>query len=609
MTQVAEMTAEPATCGCGSGLRGDRCCALDWSEPATPPQQIPEFDAALAAFGAGNIAAAERLVIDLLERCPRHIGALDLLYQIRRTGNRMAAAEALLARIVRLDPNNLLATQTLSSLLFGRGALTEAEHHARNAVRLAPTDPQSHNLMGMIMTEANRPQIGEYHYRRVLALTGGRDAILLANLAWNLKNQGRMDESRKLYEESVQRAPDIYQTLYGWARMEETDRNFARAGELLDAAERASPGHPNTMLARAILHGRSRDYEKAVGILDEIERRRDGGGLGPAEWSEKGQLLDKMGRFDDAFSAFRESKRTLRELTGQAYLAAEAQSLAGRLRGFFTAARLQILPRAEARTDLAQPIFIVGFPRSGTTMVEQTLSTHPRIAAGDELPTINELTGLIPRMLGSPLAYPEAFADLWLGDQIEALDNLRDYYLQRARQMGVLRKGAHWFTDKMPLNETHLGLIGLIFPKAPIIHLLRHPLDVVLSVYSNHLTHGFYCAYDLESIARHYLLITDLVEHYRSQINLRYLPVRYEDIIADQEIHVRRMFSFIGVPFDRRCLNFHENRRYARTASYAQVTEKLYDRSRFRYRRYLKHLAPVIPILEPAILRLGYTIE
>jgi hypothetical protein len=432
---------------------------------------------------------------------------------------------------------------------------------------------------------------------------------LLANLAWNLKNQGRMEESRKLYEESVRLAPDIYQTLYGWARMKETDRNFARAGELLDAAERASPGHPNTLLARAILHGRAKDYEKAVGILDDIERQRDGSGLGPAEWSEKGQLLDKMGRVDEAFFAFRESKRSLRELTGQAYLAEEAQSLAARLRGFFTASRLQILPRAQTRTDLAQPIFIVGFPRSGTTMVEQTLSSHPRIAAGDELPTINELTALIPRMLGSPLAYPEAFADLWLGDQIEALDNLRDYYLQRARQMGVLRKGAHWFTDKMPLNETHLGLIGLIFPKAPIIHLLRHPLDVVLSVFSNQLTHGFYCAYDLESIARHYVLIMDLVEHYRSQMTLRYLPVRYEDIIDDQEANVRGMFAFIGVPFDRKTLNFHENRRYARTASYAQVTEKLYDRSRYRYRPYLKHLAPVIPILEPVILRLGYGIE
>ena len=222
---------------------------------------------------------------------------------------------------------------------------------------------------------------------------------------------------------------------------------------------------------------------------------------------------------------------------------------------------------------------------------------------------INELTALIPRMLNSPLAYPEALADLWLGDQVEGLDNLRDYYLQRARQLGALRKGASLFTDKMPLNETHLGLIGLIFPQAPIIHLLRHPLDVVLSVYSNHLTHGYYCAYDLESIARHYVLIMDLVDHYRREMSLRYLAIRYEDGVTDQETSVKRMLSFVGAPFDRRCLKFHENRRYARTASYAQVTEKLYDRSLFRFRAYRKHLESVVPILEPVIFRLGYTLD
>ena len=248
-----------------------------------------------------------------------------------------------------------------------------------------------------------------------------------------------------------------------------------------------------------------------------------------------------------------------------------------------------MLPRASVREGVAQPIFIVGFPRSGTTMVEQTLTAHPKIAAGDELPIISEITQLIPRMLNSPLAYPEALADLWLGDQLEGLDNLRDYYLQRARQLGATPKGAAWFTDKMPLNETHSGLIGLIFPKAPIIHLIRHPLDVVLSVFSNQLTHGFYCAYDLDE---HRAPLR--ADHGpgralpRARCTLSYLAIRYEDIVEDQEANVQRMLAFIGAPFDRRCLAFHENRRYARTASYAQVTEKLYDRSRYRYRAYLK---------------------
>jgi hypothetical protein len=101
----------------------------------------------------------------------------------------------------------------------------------------------------------------------------------------------------------------------------------------------------------------------------------------------------------------------------------------------------------------------------------------------------------------------------------------------------------------------------------------------------------------------------DLVHHFRSEMALRYLPIRYEEMVVDQEATVRAMLDFIGEPFDPRCLEFHENRRYARTASYAQVTEKLYDRSRFRYRNYRKHLEPAIPILQPVIDRLGYTVD
>jgi hypothetical protein len=408
-----------------------------------------------------------------------------------------------------------------------------------------------------------------------------------------------MAESRELYQQSVALDPNLFQTLYGWAQMEETDRNFARAAEPLDAAEKQSSGDPRVLLERAVLHGRVKAYDEAVATLEDIEKRH-AGGLGPLAESEKGVLLDKMGWHAEAFAAFSAGKRKLRELTGLAYQASEASALAERLKGFFVAGRLKIMPRAGLRSDVAQPIFIVGFPRSGTTMIEQTLSAHPRIAAGDELPVINELTRLIPRMLNSPLNYPEALSELWLGDHVEGLDNLRDYYLQRARQLGTMRDAADWFTDKMPLNETHLGLIGLIFPQAPIIHVLRHPLDVVLSVFSNHLTHGFLCAYDLMSIAQHYVLVSDLVEHYQREASLRYLAVRYEDVIDSQEEKVRDMLAFLGAPYDPRCLDFHENRRYARTASYAQVTEKLYDRSRYRYRAYRDQLGPVIPILSSA---------
>lgn len=599
-------------CRCGSGLRPLRCCELDLrtlGSASASRHLLPLVDQAIASHGRGEFAEAERLCLEVLELAPGQGGALAVLYQIRKAQGAFSAAEALIRRLPAIDPNNIWATQELALLLFGKGDHFEAEIHARNAVRIAPTDPQSHNLMGMIMTETHRPQIGEFHYRKALELLGQRQPILLANLAWNLKNQGKMAEARALYEESAKLAPDVLQTLLGWARMEETDRDFVRADAILDEAEKRFPQQPSILLHRAVIRGRTKDYDVALTLLDQLEQQSHGMGLGPSELLEKGRLLDKMGRYDEAFAAFTAGKRKNVEISGVTYMAEHASQLAQRLKAYFTANRLRIVPRAKPIESGPRPIFILGFPRSGTTMVEQTLSAHPKISAGDELPFIHDIADLMPRMLNSPLTYPEALADLWMGDQYEGLDNLRDHYLRRVKQLGIVEPGATRFTDKMPLNEMHMGLIALMFPQAPLVHVLRHPLDIVLSVYSNHLTHGFYCANALETIAQHYVLIMDLVEHYRREMALKYLAVRYEDIVDDQETHVRRILSFIEMPFDRRCLKFHENKRYARTASYAQVTEKLYDGSRYRYRHYLEHLKPVIPILKPVIQRLGYSID
>ncbi|HJU15190.1 MAG TPA: sulfotransferase [Stellaceae bacterium] len=615
------MIVDKVMCACGSGLRAARCCQMDFSRLSpreTARLLAPSIERAVAQHAQGAVAEAESLCREVLELAPGQLEALSLLYRICKAAGRESAADALLRRIVALHPNTFWATNDLALALLAKGAITEAEIHARNAVRIAPENPQSHNLMGMIMTEANRPQIGEFHYRRVLELSGRRDPIVLANLAWNLKNQGKMAESRRLYEEAATQQPAVLQTLLGWARMEEADRNFDRAALLLDRAERLEPGNPSVLLSRAVLHGRTRSYAQALAVLDSIAGRSREGGLGANELLEKGRLLDRMGRYEEAFAAFAEGKRLCREVSGLIYLADHAQQLAERLKGFFTETRLRILPRAGTPRDTergnsdgddAQPLFVLGFPRSGTTLVEQTLSAHPRISAGDELPFVNEIANAMPRLLNSPLTYPEALAELWMGDHCLGLDELRDHYLDRARQLAIAAPGAAWFTDKMPLNETHLGLIALMFPQAPLIHVIRHPLDVVLSTFSNHLTHGFYCAYALDSAARHYLLVMELVEHYRSAMTLRYLSVRYEDMIDDQEATVRRMLDFIGEEFDARCLSFHENRRYARTASYAQVAEPLYAGARLRYRHYRKQLEPVIPLLEPVIKRLGYTVD
>jgi Tfp pilus assembly protein PilF len=608
---VASMSSAQTTaaCGCGSGLRPARCCHLAVALQVTGGADrhlIPLEEQAKRAREAGDNPAAETLLLDILELAPTRPTALRLLYEIRTEQDVPGAALALIRRLVLFEPNNFWAVNEIALLLLRRGDAADAERHARNAVRIAPDDAQSHYLMGMVLTEMNRPAVGEFHYRRALQLSGSRDASVLANFALCLKNQGKMSEARALYTEALAAAPDNIHILIAAARLEEADRALARALELLDRVESIQPGNASALLLRAVIMGRREETAAAVTIIERLSDAKQS--LAPDELLEKGRLLDRLGHHAEAFAAFDLGKRTLRERSGLGYLDSPARQQISRRRDFFVAKRVQSLPRASTRRESAQPLFIVGFPRSGTTLLEQTLSAHPHISAGDELPIIAEITHIMPRLLDSPLTYPDALAELWMADHREDLEMLRDHYLRKAAQLGVIEDGVAWFTDKMPLNECDLGLIHLLFPESPILHVVRHPLDVMLSVYSNLLTHGHFCAYALDTAAIHYVRVMELVEHYRREMPLKYLEVRYEGMVEQQEPLVRKILGFVGVPYDPSCVSFHENRRYARTASYAQVTEKLYDRSTYRYRNYLEQLAPIVPTLQATIERLGYKI-
>lgn len=567
------------------------------------------LQAATEALQQGATAKAEMACLEGLAVSPNNVDVLAVLYRVKRKAGRANEAIDVLRRIIKANPNLLWALNEISAQLFQRGDRIECETHARYAIRVAPRNPQAHNMMGLIMSETNRALAGEYHFHRALEY-GGENARVAANLANNLKYQGKMDESERYYELALKIEPGHVPTIVNYARMEEARRNFPKAWDLLKRAESIAPEGVDLSLTKAVLHGREKNYDQAIADLTTAANEgRKGQGLSSVHLFERGRLYDKMDRFDEAWVDFTEANRVVREVQGRKYGEKAATALARNCKNFFTRQRLQLLPRAGSLEDVAQPLFIVGFPRSGTTMLEQTLTAHPAICAGDELPFISDLTRISPRMLNSPLTYPDALADLWMGDNQLALDNMRDFYLKRTEQLGIVRQGARWFTDKMPLNETHLGFIHLLFPQSPIIHVRRHPLDVITSVYSNFLTHGFNCAFDLKTVAQHYALIYDLVEHYKAQIDMRYMSIKYEDLVANQEENVRKILDFLGEPFDPRCLSFHENTRYARTASYAQVTEKLYDSSVYRFRHYAKFLEPIMPIMAPIIQELGYPTE
>lgn len=604
--------ADSGACDRGCGLPYELCCGLREVRLPKPDEAAafgPQLKRARRLVGAGDDQAARTILCEILRRMPGHGEALAQLAALHQRGGNLAAAEKLLERLVRIRPNDPEAACDLAMVLFRRGGAQQAFKHARNALRLAPRHAQAHNLLGMVLTELNQAPAGEIHYRRALELHGPVGK-LCANLGLNLKKQGKVEEAEAFYRQAMELEPDNVESLLGWVRLEEARARVGRAESLLQEAARKAPRHPALPVTRSVIHRRARQLPEALASLDAIDvsDKRPQQLIG---WNyERGLVLDRMGRYDEAFAAFRAANRAIRDSGLRDYGEDQARQLADRLKRFFTRERLALLPRATPpEAGRPRPIFVVGFPRSGTTMVEQILTSHPSINAGDELHFIWDLSRVGPQMLGSDLAYPECLIDLLLGTNRGALDNFRDFYLKRAQLIEAADPALPWFTDKMPLNETHLGLIHLVFPESPIIHLIRHPLDVILSCYFNDLTHGFNMAYGLESAAHHYVLIRELVDHYREQMDLRYLPIRYEDLVGDIETHARRLLEFVGEDWDPRCIEFHKNRRYARTASYQQVTEKLYDSSVYRYRHYRKHLDGILPVLEPIIERLGYAVD
>jgi Flp pilus assembly protein TadD len=559
------------------------------------------------AFGGGNVVLAEIRARHALQQFPEYMPALLLLRKCVATSTHGSEEhENVLRRILQLDPNDLMAATELCTLLFNKGEAEECEVLARSCLRLMPLNPTLQSVMGLLLSRRGRPAAGEFHFRRVMELDGEKP-VVANNLAFCLKLQGKVEESEQWYRRTVAMAPDDANVFVGWSKLEEARRNIPRAWELLNAAEKLASDPADLALERAILLGREGKTAEAIA---ELNRSREAGKrLDAHTLFERGKLYDRMDRFDEAWTDFTEANRLVREVQRRRYAEAAARDAVSECMSFFKRTRMKLIPRADLDPSMPQPIFIVGFPRSGTTMVEQTLSAHPKISAGDELSFVQDLTRIIPRWLASPNPFPGALTDLWMGDNRLAPNQFRDYYLRRSGELGIFETGAAFFTDKMPLNEMHLGLIHILFPNAPVIHVRRHPLDILTSNFGNFLTHGFNQSFSVKTIAQHYVLVDELVEHYKSELDLNYLEVRYEQIVENQEKQIRRMLDFIGVEFDPRCLSFDQNQRYARTASYAQVTEKLYDKSVYRFRHYRKHLDQAVAILRPVIARLGYGTE
>lgn len=482
------------------------------------------------------------------------------------------------------------------------GHKNRAETALKNALIDSPHCAEAHMKMAEIYSQTNRAYFADYHLEQALKIAGpsARLVFITANLA---RSKTQIEESIRLYKAAIdiEECPEYYAALVS---------AMDAAGQAADAfvtvnlALQTWPDDLDLLRSSALVRASKKDCPAAIEILTRP-------GLRPLHLMDRGRYRDRIGDYDGAWGDWMDAKAQLRKSGALTFARKEFDESMAQLVKFATKKRFALIPIEKFPADkAAMPLFITGFPRSGTTMTETAITMSPEIAAGDELSMLPEAVNIMGALTRSPALYPGALMALNFGDNAEVMKILRQWYLLRARHRVELQdgplKGRKFFTDKMPLNEIHIPLLLRLFPESPILYVRRHPLDVIVSNMSHFIDHGWGYGAALWSTARAIAVIDALVERYREIFPGKIHVVRYEDFVADPDKELAAIFAHVGLPVPPAAKDFHTNPRYSRTISQRQVREPLYDRSVGRWKHYVKHLQGVIPVLKPMMEREGY---
>ncbi len=502
----------------------------------------------------GRLEEAERIYRQVLRQSPRNVDAMRLLALIAVKVDRADDAENLLEQAIAIASDFQMAILDLGRLRKEQDRYSEALECFGRAIALDPSQPQAHYLRASTLARASFTSEAIDAYRACLRLRPNHLAALLG-LGHVLKAVGEYDEAVASYGECIRHAPDFGETYWSLANLKTYQFDDATVAEMekRSATEGANvQSHVNFLFALAKAHEDRGDFSRA---WDFYRRGNE---------KQRSEV-----RYDPVQT----------EVTND------------RIVGTYTAEFLASM--ADSGSTDQSPIFILGLPRSGSTLLEQILASHGQVEGTSELPYIGRVASSLSRNRADGINYPEAMREL-------AAENLRalgEDYLAQARMHR--RTGAPRFIDKMPNNFPNVGFIALALPNAKIIDARRHPLDACLSCYRQLFAKGQNFTYDLTEIGEYYLQYQRMMDHWHRVLPGRVLTVQYEEVVADFEPQVRRLLDFCGLSWDEACLRFYESDRPVRTPSSEQVRQPIYDRSIGHWRNYEGQLDELVAVIEP----------
>lgn len=507
----------------------------------------------------GNIREAEKRYRDVLTKDPKNVDALRLLAGVAMRAKQWSDAQVLLERALEIAPDFFQCWMDLGLAHQEQDRTDDALAAFEHAIRLEPNRPNPYAAVGTTNGMAGRHDAAIEAFDKALDLDEGH-ATALAGLGHVLKTIGRVEDGIAAYRKCVQHNSWNGEAWWSLANLKtfrfQPEDVTAMEAEIAD--ERlADEQRANFQFALGKAYEDAGDYERAFECYESgNENRRQ------RETYDPVQTADSHDQFISTFDS---------ELFAR---------------------------HAGSGNPSNAPIFIIGLPRSGSTLIEQILASHPLVEGTHELPDLGRVARASAANRADQKKYPAVVAEL----DAAALSAFGDDYLQRTERHREL--GRPRFTDKMPNNFAHVGFLQLILPNAKIIDARRHPLDSCLGSFRQLFARGQPFTYDLFELGEFYLEYDRLMRHWHDVLPGKVLHVQYEHVVDDLESQVRRLLEHCELPWDDACLKFYESDRAVKTASSEQVRTPIYSSSVQRWRNYERQLQPIIEILDPLLREL-----